>query len=68
MTASAVYEGRVAHVRRDPIEHAFSYPVAMLLLDLDELALLDAHPLWSTRHAAPGRFRREDHLGDPAVP
>lgn len=68
MTASAVYEGRVAHVRRDPIEHAFSYPVAMLLLDLDELALLDAHPLWSTRRAAPGRFRREDHLGDPAVP
>ena len=23
------------------------------------------HPLWSTRHAAPGRFRRADHLGRP---
>ncbi|MBJ7519158.1 MAG: DUF1365 domain-containing protein [Solirubrobacteraceae bacterium] len=68
MTASAIYEGRVAHHRREPIDHAFSYPICMLLMDLDELALLDAHPLWSTSRPAPGRFRREDHLGDPAVP
>ena len=68
MSASALYEGRVAHVRRDPVAHAFSYPVSMLLLDLDELHLIDEHPLWSTRRPALGRFRREDHLGDPAVP
>lgn len=68
MTHSAIYEGRVAHHRRDPIDHAFSYPICMLLLDLDELDLLDRHPLWSTTRPAPGRFRREDHLGDPSVP
>lgn len=68
MSSSAIYEGRVAHHRREPIDHAFSYPVCMLLLDLDELDLLDAHPLWSTTRPAPGRFRRADHLGDPSVP
>ena len=25
-------------------------------------------PLWSARRPAPGRFRRDDYLGDPAVP
>jgi DUF1365 family protein len=65
---SAIYEGTVRHRRFDPISHAFSYRVAMLYLDLAELpGALDAGPLWSARHAAPGRFRREDYLGDPAV-
>ena len=66
---SAVYEGTVRHRRFDPISHAFSYRVGMLYLDLDELPkALDAGPLWSARRAAPGRFRRDDYLGDPAVP
>ena len=30
--------------------------------------LLDDVPLWSARRRAPARFRRSDHLGDPAVP
>jgi DUF1365 family protein len=63
-----IYEGRVAHHRREPIDHSFSYPVSMLLLDLDHLDVLDRHPLWSTSRPALGRFRREDHLGDPSVP
>lgn len=67
--ASAIYEGRVSHRRRTPIEHAFSYSVCMLLLDLDELpAVFAQHPLWSMTRAAPGRFRREDFFGDPDVP
>jgi DUF1365 family protein len=66
---SAIYEGTVRHRRFAPISHAFSYRVGMLYLDLDELpAALDAGPLWSARRAAPGRFRREDYLGDPATP
>ena len=66
---SAIYEGTVRHRRFDPISHAFRYRVAMLYLDLGELpGALGAGPLWSARRAAPGRFRREDYLGDPAVP
>ena len=66
---SALYRGRIAHRRHVPVEHAFSYPIAMLYLDLGELdAVFAQHPLWSASHAAPGRFRRGDQLGDPAVP
>jgi uncharacterized protein len=66
---SAVYEGWVTHRRRGPIDHAFRYRVCMVYLDLDELPqTLDRHPLWSTRHAAPGRFRRADYFGAPAMP
>ncbi|HWF34068.1 MAG TPA: DUF1365 domain-containing protein [Solirubrobacteraceae bacterium] len=67
--ASAIYEGVVAHRRSQPREHAFSYRVAMLYLDLGELPeLFDAHPLWSARRPALGWFRRSDYLGDPGVP
>jgi hypothetical protein len=67
--ASAIYEGVVAHRRAEPREHAFSYRVAMLYLDLGELPeLLDRHPLWSARRPALGWFRRSDYLGDPDVP
>ncbi len=67
--ASALYEGRVFHRRATPIAHAFSYPVCMLYLDLDELPeVLARHPLWSATRPAPGRIRRRDLLGDPAVP
>jgi len=41
----------------------------MLYLDLAELPeLFDRHWLWSARRSAIARFRREDHLGDPAIP
>ncbi len=58
-----------SHRRLRPVEHSFRYRVWMLLLDLDELPEpLDRHPLWSARRPAPVRFRRSDHLGDPALP
>jgi uncharacterized protein len=69
VSASAVYEGWVRHRRHTPVEHGFTYRHTMVLLDLDELpGLFDSHPLFSARRAAPARFRREDHLGDPTRP
>jgi hypothetical protein len=67
--ASAIYEGVVAHRRSQPREHAFTYRVAMMYLDLDELPeLFDGHPLWSARRPALGWFRRADYHGDADVP
>jgi DUF1365 family protein len=38
-------------------------------LDLDEIeTVFDGRWLWSTRRAAPIRFRREDYLGSPTTP
>ncbi|MGB5347578.1 MAG: DUF1365 domain-containing protein [Woeseia sp.] len=66
---SCIFEGQVRHTRRVPARHRFSYRVFMMYLDLDELpSLFERRWLWSVRRAALARFRREDHLGDPAVP
>lgn len=66
---SAIYEGRVRHRRWRPKSHQFSYSMFMLYLDLAELDRVFAGRwLWSTRRPALARFRREDHLGDPALP
>jgi len=66
---SALYEGTVSHSRRDATSHSFRYRVLMAWLNLDELpGALDAHPLWSARHPAPVRFRRQDFHGDPSTP
>ena len=61
--ASAIYEGTVAHRRRTPVEHAFRMRLFMVYLDLGELPrVLDGVP------PALARFRRDDYLGDPALP
>lgn len=66
---SCIYRGWVTHRRSRPVAHAFRFPLFMLYLDLDELPRVFAGRwLWSTRRPALGRFRREDHLGDPRVP
>lgn len=66
---SAVYVGQIAHRRHEPRVHAFRYPIAMLLLDLDELpGVLEDHRGWGVERRAPVSFRRADHHGDPAVP
>lgn len=66
---SCVYTGRVRHRRHTPVEHAFSFSLFMLYLDLAELDRVFAGRwAWSHRRVAPFRFRREDHIGDPAVP
>ena len=38
---SALYPGTLVHVRHEPRRHAFRYPVAYWLLDLDELPELE---------------------------
>ncbi len=66
---SAVYEGRVVHRRFNPVDHRFSYRIALVLLDLAEVdAVCRLHPLWSAERANAVTFRRTDYLGDPAVP
>lgn len=63
---SAVYAGEVRHARFAPVDHVFTYRLAMTFLRLDEVdEVLDRHPLWSRRRGRPVRFRREDYLGDP---
>lgn len=65
---SAIFKGRVRHRRRAPAPHEFRYRLFMMYLDLAELdTVFDGRWLWSTRRAAPARFRRQDHLGDPGA-
>ena len=65
---SAIYAGQVRHRRTSPVNHQFTYRMFMMYLDLAELPrLFSGRWLWSARRRALARFRREDHLGDPAV-
>ncbi len=64
---SGIYEGRVRHRRHVPLKHAFCYPLYLLYLDLAELdQVFRGRWLWSTKGWAVARFRRTDHVGDPA--
>ena len=66
---SGVYEGRVTHHRFTPVDHRFTYRIAMVLLDLDEIpAVCRLHPLWGYERPNAVSFRRRDHLGDPSLP
>jgi DUF1365 family protein len=66
---SGIYEGRVVHHRHTPVEHRFTYRIAMVLLDLAEVdAVCRLHPLWSNEGRNAVSFRRRDYLGDPGVP
>ena len=69
MLASAIYEGRVRHRRHGPRAHAFSYGMAQLYLDLDELdEVFRGRWLWSVQRRNLAAFHRRDFLGDPARP
>ncbi len=62
---SALYEGIITHHRREPVEHRFSYRIALPLLHLDEVEEVCAmHPLWSNGHPNIVSFRSRDYLGD----
>jgi DUF1365 family protein len=66
MSASAIYRGRMRHRRHAPHAHAFGYPVAQLLLDLDEIGqVFRGRWLWSVNRRNVAEFRRSDYLGDP---
>jgi len=52
-----------------PTGHEFVYRLFMVYLDLAELDRVFAPRwLWSCKRAALARFKREEHLGDAAVP
>lgn len=69
MSASALYLGHVVHRRHHPHAHAFRYPIAQLLLDLDEIdTLFERRWLWSVNRRNLAEFRRSDYLGDPSRP
>lgn len=66
---SAVYEGIVRHRRMTPRPHAFSYRMAQLYLDLDEVDALFANRwLWSNGRRNLAEFRRGDYLGPIDLP
>jgi len=66
---SGVYEGLVIHHRHVPVDHRFTYRIALVLLDLAEIdAVCGLHPLWSNERRNAVTFRRADYLGDPDVP
>ena len=64
--ASAVYEGRVRHRRHVPRAHAFTYRMAQLYLDLDEIDdVFRGRWLWSAGRRNLAEFRRSDFI-EPA--
>ena len=66
---SAVYEGSVRHRRHWPQPHTFTYKMAQLYLDLDEIdAVFSGRWLWSAVHRNLAEFRRSDFLGPPQRP
>jgi DUF1365 family protein len=65
---SAIFAGQVRHRRMRPVEHTFTYRMFMVYLDLAELdSVFEGRWLWSSSRPALARFRRDHHLGDPAV-
>lgn len=69
MSASAIYFGQVLHRRHRPVPHAFRYPIAQLMLDLDELdTVFKDRWLWSVDRPNLAEFRRSDYFGDPSQP
>lgn len=62
--SSCLYEGIVRHRRFAPVEHAFSFPLFMVYLNLAEIdTVFKGRLLWSSTRPAPARFRRRDYLG-----
>jgi DUF1365 family protein len=61
---SALYTGTLVHVRHEPREHAFKYPIAYWLLDLDELPELERRlRLFSVNARNAITLRDRDHFG-----
>lgn len=64
-----VYTGWLRHRRRAPVTHAFTYPLFMVLLDIDRLpeqmavSRLTAYNRWAW-----ASFHEADHFGDPTLP
>ncbi len=69
MSGSALYAGRVVHVRMKPLRHRLAYRIFYLLLDLDELPALSCRMFWlGYNRAAALSFRDRDHGDGSARP
>lgn len=63
MLPDGIYQGWVQHHRHLPHRHSFKYPLAMLMLDLDELQQRFARSkLWSLERFNLISFYRRDYL------
>lgn len=69
LPAPGVYLGRVRHRRTAPVEHAFAYPLFMVLLDIDRIpALMAQSRVTSYNRWNWASFHEADHFGDPSLP
>ena len=69
MIAPGLFVGTLRHRRFATIPHAFTYPLFMVLLDIDRLPeLMRVSRLTSYNRFNWASFDDRDHLGDPARP
>jgi len=66
---SGLFVGTLRHRRFTPVAHAFTYPLFMALLDVDQVPELMSRS-WLTSHNRWNwaSFDDRDHLGDPNLP
>ena len=69
MIEAGLFVGSLRHRRFTPVEHAFTYPLFMALLDVDRIpelmrvSMLTGHNRWNW-----ASFDDRDHFGDPSRP
>lgn len=64
----AIYTGKLRHRRFQPVLHEFTYPVFMVLLDIDRIpSLMKISPLAGYNRFRAASFFDRDHFGDPSV-
>jgi DUF1365 family protein len=63
---SGIFVGTLRHRRFSPVSHVFTYPVFMVLLDIDRIAeLMQVSRVTSYNHWNWASFDDRDHLGHP---
>ena len=69
MIQSGLFVGTLRHRRFAPVSHAFTYPLFMVLLDIDRVpALMGVSAVTSYNRWNWASFDDRDHLGDPSRP
>jgi uncharacterized protein len=69
VTEPGVYVGTLRHRRFAPVPHAFTYPLFMVLVDVDRIEeLMQVSAFTSANRFNWAAFHDRDHLGDPGLP